>query len=136
MLYSHVPLSDYGKSASCTHVSALLHALAKLHPTPFQLKPTLHPVEEESENDETPVTSLPCQWKPPKRRKESLLEMSKATFQKHDYAKPKKQQVKMIEEFDPRPQEYRGTVASRLPQLLDKLRGEQLCISLLFDVKC
>jgi len=31
------------------------------------------------------------------------------------------------------PQEYKGDAASRLPVLLDKVRGEQLGISLLFD---
>ena len=59
--------------------------------------------------------------------------MSKAKIQKHDYAKPNKREVKMIEDFDPRPLEYRGTAASRLPQLLDTVKGEKLCISLLFD---
>ena len=130
---TYSPLFDYRRSASCTHVSALLHALDKLHPTPFQLNPNIRPLQEDSDTDETPCTSLPCQWKPPKKRKESSLEMSKAKIQKHDYAKPNKREVKMIEDFDPRPLEYRGTAASRLPQLLDTLKGEKLCISLLFD---
>ena len=36
-----------------------------------------------------------------------------------------------MEDFDPRPPEFRGSTMSRLPELVDKLRGEQLCISLL-----
>ena len=87
------------------------------------------------DDEETPVTSLPCQWKAPKKRKQSTLPISEAVFEKHDYAKPMKRKVKHVEDFDPRPQEFRGTTASRLPDLLDSLRGEQLCISLLFDSK-
>ena len=41
-----------------------------------------------------------------------------------------------MEDFDPRPLKFRGTAAHRLPDLVDKLRGEQLCISLLFNPKC
>jgi len=37
------------------------------------------------------------------------------------------------ENFDPRPLEFRGTVHTRLPAHLEKIRGEHLCISLLFD---
>ena len=51
---------------SCTHVVALLHALSSLHPLAFNLKPNVHSAGEHAD-DETPVTSLPCQWKPPKK---------------------------------------------------------------------
>ena len=44
--------------------------------------------------------------------------------------------MKLIESFDPRPPEFKGTVRSQLPQLLDKLKGEELCISLLLDERC
>ena len=74
---------------------------------------------------------LPCQWKHPKKRKESTLQVSKATFEKHDYAKPTKRKIKHVEDFDPRPPEFRGLAANRIPELLDKVRGEQLGISLL-----
>ena len=43
--------------------------------------------------------------------------------------------MKPIEDFDPRPIEYRGTARDCLPNLLEKVHGEQLCISLLFDEK-
>ena len=47
--------------------------------------------------------------------------------------RPVKRKIKRVEDFDPRPPQFRGTAASRLPELVSKLRGEQLCISLLFD---
>ena len=80
----------YRKSASCTHVSAVLHCLASLNPASFQLRPNLPPAHVVGDDDTTPVTSLPCQWKRPKKQKESTLQVSKATFEKHDYAKPMK----------------------------------------------
>ena len=78
----------YRKSASCTHVSALLHALVSLTAPQFQLQPSelesqdvLHSCDEET----VPVTSRPCQWKAPKKRKESTMAMSEASFIKHEY---------------------------------------------------
>ena len=85
---------------------------------------------------EVSVKSLPCQWRPPRKRKESTLRISDATFEKHDYSKPVKRKLKLLEDFDPRPLEFRGSAMNRLPKLLDSLRGEQLCISLLFDQTC
>ena len=114
-------------------MSALLHALSAISTT-TSFRPTI-PVADFDDDEETsiPITSLPCQWKPPKKRKESTLRLSDATFEKHDYAKPVKKKICSVEDFDPRPQEYRGCASIRLPQLLQKLKGEQLCISLLFD---
>lgn len=40
-----------------------------------------------------------------------------------------------MEDFDPCPQKYRGTVNERVPILLDKISGEGLCISVLLDPK-
>ena len=71
-----------------------------------------------------------------KRRKESTLPMSEATFVKHGYAKPVKRKIKSIEDFDPTPPEFRGSAASRLSEFLENLQGEQLCVSLLFDSQC
>lgn len=111
---------------------SVLHALNALTNPSFGLQPSLPPAAQ-LDDDETPVTSLPCQWKAPKKRKDSTMRLSEAVFQKHTYAKPAKRKIKALEDFDPRPLEFRGTVASRLPDLLDALRGEQLCISLIFD---
>ena len=59
--------------------------------------------------------------------------MSEARFHKHEFGKPKKRQVKSVEDFDPRPPEFRGKTAENLPTLLDTVRGHGLCISLLLD---
>lgn len=83
------------KSASCTHVSAVLHALCALAPATFPVQATS--ASDEGDNDEVPVTSLPCQWKAPKKRKESVVPISEATFEKHDYAHPVKKSVRQLE---------------------------------------
>ncbi len=61
------------------------------------------------------------------------MRMGEAQFQKNVYGREKKRRLRQMEDFDPRHVEFRGTARDRLPQLLEKLRGEQLCISLLFD---
>ena len=96
------------KSANCTHVSAVLHALAGLNLMSFQLRPNL-PAASDDDDDVVPVTSLPCQWKAPKKLKESTPQISEATFEKHDYAKPVKRKIKRVKDFDPRPPQFRGT---------------------------
>ena len=105
-------------SASCTHVLALLHALASLTSPQFSLAPSNS--DECPDEEVLPITSLPCRWKPPKKRKESTMPMSEATF-----AVP----------LNSRPMEFRGTAANHLPDLLQKLSGKNLCVSLLFDPK-
>lgn len=124
----------YRQSASCTHVSALLHALSALNTTSV-FRPCMSVNDDEEDEASIPCTSKPCQWKPPRKRKESTLRLSDASFEKHDYAKPVKRKVQSVEDFDPRPEAFRGTASSKLPQLLKKLKGEQLCISLLFDLQ-
>ena len=61
--------------------------------------------------------------------------MSETVFEKHDYRKQKKRKLSLTEDFDPRPVELRGNAQSRLPGLLDTVRGESLGVSLLFDPK-
>lgn len=110
----------------------MLHALCGLTPSTFTLS-----IQDEADQEENvPVTSQLCKWNEPRKRKESSLPMSKAVFEKHDYSKPVKHKYKSLEEYDPRPLQFRGTTASRLPAFLEKVRGQQLCISLLFDEKC
>lgn len=120
-------------SASCTHVSALLHALSALDSRHAFTPPCTAVDDASDEENLTPCTSLPCRWKAPTKRKESTLPMSEAKFVKHDFSKPVKRKIQSLEEFDPRPECYRGSASSRLPQLLNQLKGEQLCISLLLD---
>ena len=38
-----------------------------------------------------------------------------------------------MEDFDPRPPKYRGTATEHLPALLEKVRAQGLCVSLLLD---
>lgn len=129
--FTLVTASTSRQSACCTHVSALLHALAALTPTSF-------PSEERGSNltnneEAIPVTSLPCQWKAPRKRKDSTMQLSQLDFEKHVYGRRKKRNVGSLEDFDPRPERYRGTAKQNLPALLDRVRGQGLCVSLLFD---
>ena len=78
--------SPHRESASCTHVSGLLHALVAL--CPAQLSP---PKDGNAEEDEPlPITSFACQWKQPRKRKESTLPMSEAVFHKPVYGRQQK----------------------------------------------
>ena len=61
--------------------------------------------------------------------------MGKAVFEKHMLGTEHKRKVVAVEDFDPCPLNYRGTVKGRVPTLLDKIRGEGLFISLLLDPK-
>ena len=99
-------------------------------PTEFQLQPTL-PLASDEDEDLLPVTSYPCQWKRPKKRKESNLPISEAKFERHEYGKVQKRSVKQVSDFDPRPAAFSGSATERLPSLLS--RGQGLCISLLLD---
>ena len=54
-------------------------------------------------------------------------------FEKLVYGKVKKRQLEPLEDFDPRPDKFKGTAKNSLPALLNNLRGEGLCISLLLD---
>ena len=48
-------------------ISALLHALAAMTLVPF---PVASSVPDDEDAESVPVISLPCQWKPPRKRKE------------------------------------------------------------------
>ena len=37
------------------------------------------------------------------------MPMSEAVFEKHDYSKPRMRKLQPIEDYDPRPPEFRGT---------------------------
>ena len=111
-------------SASCTHVSAFLHALAALSTTSFQLQPNL-PSISYTETEPTPVTSLPCQWKAPKAKKDSTLQIASTSFEQHDYRKRVKRKKKLLEDFDSQPLEFRGQIQSRIPAFLESVKGEQ-----------
>ena len=113
------------------HVSALLHTLVALKPG----KPDIlcSDNEEESDDESPPVTSLLCQWKPPRKRKVAAMQVSVAEFEKYEYGRTKKYAIDNLETFDPRPEEQKKTITSRVGKLLDQVRGKGLCISLLLD---
>lgn len=132
-------LLHFRQSASCTHVSAVLHALEGLK-KPLPIQPECAPVPNSSEiieDDQTsvPCTSLPCKWVVPKTRKESTQQISTAVFKKHERDKPVKRQIALLEDFDPRPPEYRGNAQSFVPELLKKVKGDHLGISVLLDAE-
>ena len=120
-------------SASCTHVSALLHALVAMTPTEFLQHPIPSSETTSDETENLPVASYPCQWKQPKKRKESTLRMGDTIFEKHVLGREHKRKLVAVEDFDPRPPKYRGTAKEHLPELLEKVRGQGLCVSLLLD---
>jgi hypothetical protein len=55
----------------------MVHRLAGLAPTQFPPpSPTCSSFATEESEDDLPITSYPCWWKAPKRRKESNLTMA------------------------------------------------------------
>ena len=117
-------LHYYRLSASCVHVSALLHAL--VHMCSADGSPYHDDTQDEGV---VPVTSLACKWIQPRKQKEKVLKVSDAQFKRLQYSKPSKGGTSLAT-FDPRPPEYRGNALQRLPGLLDQLKGS---FSLLFD---
>ena len=73
----------------------------------------------EEDEEIMPCTFLPHAWDiPSKKRKDSTIEVSSAVFEKLDHTGPGKKKVKLIEDFDSRPPEFKGTVQAK----------EELCI--------
>ena len=120
-------------SVSCVHISAILHTLVAFNPSPQPDPSTLVSSDSTDQASAVPVTSLLNSWKPPRKRKESTMTMSDASFQKHTYGRQPKHQMLPLESFDPRPEEYQGTARSNLKQFIEATKGMGLCVSLLFD---
>ena len=116
------------ESTSCTHVSGLLHSLVAMCPKQISLTTDTSTPEEP-----LPITSYACQWKQPKKRKESSLPVSNITFNKHMYGRQIKHRLKPLKNFDPRPAEYQGTAPQQLEKFLKEVQGKGLGISLLLD---
>lgn len=87
----------------------------------------------ETEDEALPITSYVFRWKAPRKRKESNARISDITFEKHVYGHVRKHNLNPIKDFDPRPPEFRGTLSTRLPDFLKKVRGKALGISVLVD---
>lgn len=86
-------------SASCVHVSALLHALVAMKPSNQDPVST----DDDSQDEATPCTSVLCAWNVPK---EPALKMSDTVFEKYEFGKPRKYKMLEMETFDPRPEKY------------------------------
>ena len=60
---------SYRESASCTHISALLHALVAMRYTPStsaSVDTSILTADDSDDSDvDNPVTSYPCKWKAP-----------------------------------------------------------------------
>ncbi|KAL5517990.1 hypothetical protein EMCRGX_G003649 [Ephydatia muelleri] len=117
-----------GESASCTHVSGLLHALVAMCPSKIEFTSGTTTSE-----DPRPVTSYPCQWKQPHKRKDSSAKVSELAFHKHVFGQQKKHTLRTLSDFDPRPPEQKGTAPHLLKDFLTKVKGKGLGVSLLFD---
>ena len=100
-------------SASCTHISGLLHALVAMSPPEIDTAPSAA-FDNESSADDLPVTSFTCKWNVPRKRKESSAELDDGSFQKHVYGRERKHTLRSLSDFDPRPTGNQGTA----PRLL------------------
>lgn len=112
----------------------MLHALTSLNPSSFLSHPNV-PITmvNDPDTESVPVTSLPCKWKAPKTKTDSTLLVASTSFEKHDYKKPVKRKIKVLDDFDPRPAEFRVQIQSRIPAFLQRVKGEELGISFLLD---
>ena len=86
------------------YVSAVLHYLVGLKGHHFMTPSQQETSDSVNEDDQQPlpVTSFQCQWKQPRKRKESNLHISEVEFKKHQFG-PQKRKRDTIEDFDPRP---------------------------------
>ena len=118
-------------SASCVHVSAILHALVSLNPS-CQPNPSVVILLEV--NESVPVTSLINSWKPLCKCKESvMMMMSELKFQKHMYGRLPKHQMSQLESYNSCPEKYLSIANAGLEIFLQATKGMGLCVSLLFD---
>ena len=79
------------------------------------------------------MTSYPCQWKQPRKRKDSLAKVSELGFYKHVFGQQTKHTLHTLSDFDPRPPVQKGTAPHLLKDSLTKVKGKGLGVSLLFD---
>ena len=113
-----------------------LHALSGMKQTfnlPPSTLPTLPEISDSDSESSLTCTSGPCIWKQPKSQKESNYKYVIPNLKKHDYSKPVKQKIQHLEDYDPRPSQFKGTACSKLPELSQKVKGTNLGVSLLLD---
>ena len=110
------------------HMSGLLHALVAMCPSQVGSS-----VDCSVSEEPLPITLYTCQWKKPRKHKESIATVSEVTFQKHVYGRQVKHTLQSLSTFDPRPSEYHGTAPQLLNDFLKKVKGKGLGISVLLD---
>ncbi len=97
----------YRESASCTHISGLLHALVAMSPPERDTVPNTASGGASSSQEELPVTLFSCQWNVPRKRKECTCtaKFADVSFRKHVYGRQHKHTLRSMSDFDPRPAE-------------------------------
>lgn len=122
------------ESATCTHISGLLHALVAMLPSQNPLPSCSgdSPLEEEA----LPITSFACAWKAPHKRKDNKAKISEISFDKHVYGRQTKHTYQSLVDYNPRPAELRGTAKDQLKVFLANVKGKGLGVSVLFDPDC
>ena len=95
---------------------------------------TQHNSDDEDEEQAIPITSLPCQWKQPRKRKEATLQVASVDFAKHNFEGRKRKRASMIE-FDPRQHDFRGTAQQSLCKFLVRDDSPCLGVSVLLNDK-
>ena len=94
-IYNYINYHFYMLSATCVHVSAILHALASITSSLWPNPPSVVNVENDADTAVCP-TSLLNSWKPPRKRKESTLMMSQVKFEKHVYGKKRQYDIPWV----------------------------------------
>ena len=61
------------------------------------------------------------------------MQISNTKFQKHVFGRKRKYDIEPLTDFDPRPEELRGNSKEQLTTYLDKVRGQGIGVSSLFD---
>ena len=112
-------IMPYRQSASCTRLCTTA-CISISNYTKFQIQPTDCPTASSFDEEALPVTSCLCQWKAPRKRKETTMRMGETPFMKHVYGKEKKRAIVPLEDFDPRPPQFQDISHQRLPELLEE----------------
>ena len=77
---------------------------------------------------------LRLSWKAPRKRQKSDAKIADLKIEKYVYGHVRKHQLDPIDDFNPRPPEFRGKLQSHLHDFLEKVKGKGLGISVLSDL--
>ena len=102
----------------------MLHALVALGPE-STFRAHQQTGDSSIDDESLPVTSRLCQWKAPRKSKESNQKLMDIVFEKHTYGRTKKHEWKPIKDFDPQPNEYRGMAPGNMEEFLKKSQGKR-----------